>query len=82
MARFMDVHTNMKGISQKELKEAHDKDLQLAKEGGAKFLQAWADPESGKVFCLSEAPDKESVAETHRKAGHPTDEIYEVKVMV
>ena len=82
MAKFMDVHRDMKGISQKELKEAHDLDLKLAKESGAKFLQAWADPESGKVFCLSEAPNKESVAETHRMAGHPTDEIYEVKVEV
>lgn len=82
MARFMDVHTEMRGISEKELQEAHRKDLEIEKGTGVHFVHAWADPESGKVFCLSEGPDRESVLEVHRKAGHPTEEIYEVKVTV
>ncbi|MFE6861933.1 nickel-binding protein [Nocardia sp. NPDC057668] len=41
---------------------------------------AWADPESGMVFCLSEAPDAEAVRRIHERAGHPADNIYQVPV--
>ena len=44
----------------------------------ADFKKAWGDPESGIVFCLSEAPSKEAVMRTHERAGHPTDEVYEI----
>jgi len=39
-----------------------------------------ADPTTGKVFCLAEGPSKEAVPRVHEKAGHPTDEIYEVSL--
>jgi hypothetical protein len=44
------------------------------------FKHAWADPESGMVFCLSEAPNAEAVRRIHERAGHPADNIYEVPV--
>lgn len=78
MARFMDVHTGMTGIDQKALEEAHRADIQIQGDESVKFLHAWADPATGKVFCLSEGPDKESVLRVHDKAGHPTTEIYEI----
>ena len=33
-----------------------------------KFLKAWADPSTGKVFCLSEGPSKEAVLRVHQRA--------------
>lgn len=80
--RFMDVHSGMKGIDPQAFKAAHDADLDIEGEEGVHFLHAWADPNSGKVFCLSEGPNKEAVLRTHEKAGHPTDEIYEVPLEV
>jgi hypothetical protein len=82
MAQFMDVHSGMKGVTPEELKQAHDQDHAVETGTGVHFVKSWADPESGKVFCLSEGPSKAAVLEVHRKAGHPTDEIYEVQITV
>ncbi len=46
------------------------------------FEHAWLDPDSGKAFCLSSGPSKEAVLRVHQKAGHPTEEIYELPVEV
>ena len=40
------------------------------------------DPEAGKVFCLSTGPSKEAVMRIHKRAGHPTAEIYELPIEV
>ena len=61
MPEFMDVHENMVGITADQLKEAHQADLGIQGEENVDFKQAWADPESGKVFCLSEAPSADAV---------------------
>jgi hypothetical protein len=82
MATFMDVHTGMKGITKDQLAEAHRKDLEFQGKENVRFVQAWADPTSGKVFCLSEGPDQASVKRVHERAGHAVDEIYEVSVSV
>lgn len=81
MPRFMDVHEGFKGVTHDKLLEAHKRDLELQGKD-VKFLQAWADPKSGKVFCLSEGPDRETVLGVHERAGHPTREIYELSVEV
>jgi hypothetical protein len=78
MPKFMDVHNEMKGIDHENLVKAHKADLDIQMEEQVHFLHAWADPESGKVFCLSEGPSKEAVQRVHEKAGHLADEIYEV----
>jgi hypothetical protein len=80
MPEFMDVHTSMQGVTSEALKEAHDADLAIQAEEGVNFKQAWADPTSGMVFCLSEAPNAEAVQRIHERAGHPADSIYEVPV--
>lgn len=80
MPEFMDVHRGMAGITQQGLKEAHDADLKIEGEEGVHFKQAWADPVSGLVFCLSDAPDELAVKRIHERAGHPTDEVYPVPV--
>lgn len=80
MAQFMDVHTHMVGITPEALAEAHNADLAIQDEEGVDFLKAWADPVSGHVFCLSEAPSAEAVRKIHERAGHPADEVHEITV--
>ena len=80
MPEFMDVHRGMQGISPEGLAEAHQADLDIQDEEGVNFKHAWADPSSGVVFCLSEAPDASAVKRIHERAGHPTDEVFEVPV--
>lgn len=82
MPRFMDVHRGMEGITEDLLKQAHAADLAIQHEEDVNFERAWADPSTGMVFCLSEAPSGEAVMRIHERAGHPTDEVYEVPLVV
>ena len=80
MAKFMDVHSGFVGVTEQQLREAHERDLAIEGDEGVHFERAWLDPEAGKVFCLSTGPSKEAVARVHERAGHGTGEIYEVPV--
>jgi ferredoxin-NADP reductase len=80
MAEFMDVHTSMVGVTPQALAAAHQADLDIQGDEGVNFKQAWADPKTGHVFCLSEAPSAEAVRRIHERAGHPADEIHEITV--
>jgi hypothetical protein len=80
MPEFMDVHTQMAGVTPEALLDAHNADLAIQGEEDVNFKHAWADPESGMVFCLSEAPDADAVQRIHERAGHPYDNIYPVPV--
>ena len=80
MPEFMDVHTGMAGVTPEQLTEAHNADLAIQGEERVSFKHAWADPASGMVFCLSEAPDAAAVQRIHERAGHPADQVYEVPV--
>lgn len=80
MPEYMDVHTGMAGITPEALNEAHQADLDIQADESVTFKHAWADPESGMVFCLSEAPDADAVRRIHERAGHPADQVYKVPV--
>jgi hypothetical protein len=82
MPEFMDTHRGMVGITADGLKEAHDADLAIQDEEGVVFKQAWADPDSGFVYCLSEASSADAVQRIHERAGHPFDEIHPVPLKV
>jgi Protein of unknown function (DUF4242) len=82
MAKFMDVHNGFVGVTAEQLDEAHQADLKIEGEEGVHFEKAWLDPASGKVFCLSTGPSKEAIMRIHERAGHPTNEVYEVTVEV
>jgi hypothetical protein len=82
MPEFMDIHRGMVGITAEGLKEAHAADLAIQGEEGVNFKQAWADPESGLVYCLSEADSTDAVQRIHERAGHPFDEIHPVPLKV
>ena len=80
MPEFMDVHTGMTGVTPEALLEAHNADLAIQDDENVSFKHAWADPTTGMVFCLSEAPSPEAVQRIHDRAGHPADNVYEVPV--
>ncbi|MGK5628164.1 SCO4226 family nickel-binding protein [Streptomyces sp. URMC 123] len=82
MTKFMDVHHGMQGITEDQLKAAHKADLALEGEEGVHFERAWADPLSGTVYCLSEAPSEEAVKRVHARAGHPVTEVHPVPLSV
>ncbi|MFI5531803.1 SCO4226 family nickel-binding protein [Kitasatospora sp. NPDC051853] len=82
MTKFMDVHHNMVGITEEDLRAAHMADLAIQAEESVHFEQAWADPEAGVVYCLSEAPSKEAVQRIHERAGHLADEIHPLPLIV
>jgi Nickel responsive protein SCO4226-like len=82
MARFMDAHSGFFGVTEEQLLEAHRRDQAIEGTEGVRFEKAWLDPEAGKVFCLATGPSKERVLRIHERAGHPTNEIYEVPIEV
>jgi len=62
------------------IKGAHEQDLAVQKKYGVTYHKYWFDQESGRAYCLVEAPDKESANAVHREAhGLVADEIYEVQ---
>ncbi|MFL5744755.1 MAG: nickel-binding protein [Niastella sp.] len=65
MALYMDIHI-IPGIKAKDVAEAHQKDILLQEEHQCKCMTYWIDEERNNVFCLIEAPDKESVAALHQ----------------
>ena len=82
MAQFMDVHSGFVGVTAEQLKEAHERDLAIEGDEDVHFVQAWMDPELGKVFCLATGPSKEAVMRVHERAGHPTPDVYALTVEV
>ena len=68
MALFMDVHDKVDGLTAEAVAGAHKRDLEVQDKYGVNYRQYWFDEDSGKVFCLVEAPDAESAAAVHREA--------------
>lgn len=67
MPIFMDIHI-VPGVRAKEVAEAHRMDLLYQDQFECKCMTYWIDEQRENVFCLIEAPDKESVEEMHSKA--------------
>ena len=79
MALYMDVHHKVDGLTAVAVEGAHARDLEVQGSHGVSYLKYWYDEDSGKVFCLVEAPSKEAAAAVHREAhGLVADEIVEV----
>ena len=76
---YMDIHRNVDGLTAEGITGAHQKDLEVQDKYGVKYLEYWYDEESGTVFCLVEAPNKEAAAAVHKEAhGLVANEIIEV----
>jgi AraC-like DNA-binding protein len=63
----MDVHI-VPGVKAKDVAEAHRWDLFHQHEFGCNCMTYWIDEARESIFCLIEAPDKQSVEELHGKA--------------
>jgi hypothetical protein len=80
MPLYMDIHRGVEGLTAEVVAGAHQKDLDVQKKHGVKYLSYWFNEDDGTVFCLSEAPSKEAADAVHREAhGLVADEIIEVK---
>lgn len=65
MPIYMDVHY-VPGLAAYDAAEAHQKDLAIQQQHHCKCMTYWIDEPRGVVFCLIDAPDKETVEEMHR----------------
>lgn len=79
---YMDIHRGLPGITSEQMEAAHQADVTIGHEEDVHFKHAWADPDSGIVFCLSEGPSASAVRRVHERAGHPADEIHPVTLSV
>jgi hypothetical protein len=79
MPLFMDIHKKVDGATAEAVAGAHAKDLEVQARYGVRYLKYWLDEQSGTIFCLVEAPDKEAARRVHLEAhGLVADEIHEV----
>ena len=79
MPLFLDIHQHVPGLTKEAVEQAHAKDLEIQGNYDVRYLKYWYDTESGKIFCLVEAPDKESANKVHQEShGLVADEIIEV----
>lgn len=67
MPIFMDLHI-APGVTAKDVAEAHLLDVKIQHKYCCKAMTYWLDEDMGSVFCLIEAPDKESVVLLHEQA--------------
>jgi len=80
MPLYMDVHRQLPdGATAADVADAHAADIAIQDQYGVTYHRYWVDDDSGKVFCLVEAPDAEAAIAVHRDAhGLVADEIYAV----
>jgi hypothetical protein len=73
---YIDVHHLKPG---KVKSQSHAKDSAIENKYGVTLLKAWVDEKDGLVYCLSSAPDSQSIVNTHRASdGMLPTEIYQV----
>jgi hypothetical protein len=79
MPLYLDIHYGVEGMTAEGIEEAHRRDLEVQEKYNTRYLKYWYDLESGRAFCLIEAPDKASAVAVHREAhGLIADEIFQV----
>jgi hypothetical protein len=78
---YMDIHHLGPGkVKYEDVAKAHAKDLAVEGKYGVNFIKYWVDEANGNVYCLSSAPDTQSIRKTHAEAhGLLPDQIYLVK---
>lgn len=80
MALFMDIHDKVEGLTAEAVAGAHAKDIEIQDQYGVDYKQYWFDEDSGKVFCLVDAPNAEAAERVHREAhGLLADQLIPVK---
>lgn len=67
MPTYMDMH-DLPGVKADDVAGAHEADLKVQGKYGVNYKHYWVDEADGKVFCLVDAPDKETATRVHREA--------------
>ena len=80
MPLYMDIHNRVEGLTAAAVADAHSKDMAIQDQYGVRYHRYWFNEDSGQVFCLVEAPNKEAAERVHREAhGLVADELIEVQ---
>jgi uncharacterized protein DUF4242 len=79
MPTYMDMH-EVAGATAEDVAKAHEADVKVQDKYGVNYKKYWVDEATGKIFCLVDAPDKESATRVHREAhGLVAHDLFEVK---
>jgi Protein of unknown function (DUF4242) len=79
MPTYLDIH-DIPGVKAADVAGAHAADLKVQDTYGVNYKHYWVDEAEGKVFCLVDAPDKETAARVHREAhGLEAHTLHEVE---
>jgi len=79
MPLFMDIHEHIPDLTAEAVAAAHQADLKAQAKYDVKCVSYWFNEESGQVFCLIDAPNKEAAIAVHRDAhGLVADRLVEV----
>ena len=78
MATYLDIH-DIPGVKAADVVGAHAADVRVQGDFGVNYRHYWVDEEAGKVFCLVDAPNRETAIRVHREAhGLEAHTLYEV----
>jgi hypothetical protein len=79
MPTYMDFH-DIPGVKASDVVGAHEADVRVQGKYGVNYKHYWVDEEAGKVFCLVDAPDRETATKVHREAhGLEAHTLHEVQ---
>ena len=67
MPTYLDIH-DIPGVTAEAVAGAHEADRRGQGQYGVDFKHYWVDEELGKVFCIVDAPDRETANRVHREA--------------
>ena len=67
MPTYMDMH-DIPGVKAADVAGAHAADVAIQGQYDVNYKQYWVDEENGKVFCLVDAPDRDTATRVHREA--------------
>ena len=78
MPLYIDIH-NLPGVTPDDVAKAHSADVRMQDAYGVQYVKYWVNEQSGKVFCLCDAPSAEAATTVHRQAhGLVAERIIEV----
>jgi hypothetical protein len=64
----MDTHNKVDGLTAEAVAQAHKMDLAVQETHGVSYLEYWFNEETGRVYCLVEAPNADAAHAVHREA--------------
>ena len=78
MPTYIDIH-DLPGVKADDVAGAHAADVAVQGAYGVDYKHYFVDEETGKVFCIVDAPDRETATRVHREAhGLEAHTLYEV----